>query len=121
MTQTRSKPLLVSALALCGSVTATMAMAQAEVVVPPPPSPVSTNTATAATPEPDCAPKLPKEITLGSYNSANLAAMVEDVEDLCSGRPLAPADAETVQRRHDAATAAGPVPSGTNQTPGGMR
>ncbi len=33
---------------------------------------------------------------LGSYNRANLRAMVEEPEDLCTGRPLSAASADAV-------------------------
>ncbi len=33
---------------------------------------------------------------LGSYNRANLRAMVEEPEDLCTGRPLSAASADVV-------------------------
>lgn len=120
MRQTLIQPALFAALFLSGlgAVPQVFAQVSTEVIVPPPPA--STNAAPATT-EPACAPKLPKEIRLGSYNRANLAAMVEDVEDLCSGRSLAPADAATVQRRNDASSSSATAPSRPNQNPVGMR
>ncbi len=63
--------------------------------------PMSTSTSTAPThsPSPSCAPA--PFSGMGSYNRANLAQMIEDPEDLCTGRPMGPADAEAVIHRHE--------------------
>ena len=77
-----------------------------EVIVAPPAATAPTLALPAAA-QPSC--KLPAAAGLGSINKANLAAMIEDPEDLCTGRPLGAADATDVLERNDKARKADPA------------